>query len=91
MHHVAERRGFDQQNARELGGLQRGPVPILNLFVLDLRVQFVKDKSARVMLLVKLRSATRSGHVFLFAWGSLFSVKRENLLETARPRAAFLL
>jgi hypothetical protein len=67
MHDVAERRWFDQQNARELGSLKPEAVPVLNLCVLDLPVQFAKDKSARVMPLVKLRSATRSGHVFLFA------------------------
>jgi hypothetical protein len=89
MHDVAERRRFDQQNTRELGGLKPDRVPVLNLCVLDLPVQFAKDKSARMMPLVKLQSATRNGHVFLFAWGSLFSVKREDLLETARPRAAF--
>jgi hypothetical protein len=72
MHDIAERRRFDQQNARELGSLKPEPVPVLNLCVLDLPVQFAKDKSARVMLPLKLRSATRSGHGFLFAWGSLF-------------------
>jgi hypothetical protein len=57
---------------------------VLNLCVLDLPVQFAKDKSARVKSLVKLRSATRSGHGFLFAWDSLFSVKKKIALETAR-------
>jgi hypothetical protein len=38
MHDVAERRRFDQQNARELGGLQRGA--ILLLCVVDLAIQF---------------------------------------------------
>jgi hypothetical protein len=72
MHDVAERRRFDQQNARELGGLEARGIPVLNLCFLKLPIQFAKDKSARVMPLVKLRSAARSGHGFLFAWGSLF-------------------
>src|ERR1700748_3629289 len=67
MHDIAERRRFDQQNARELGSLKPEPVSVLNLCILDLPVQFAKDKSARAMPLVKLRSLTRSGHVSLFA------------------------
>src|SRR5216110_2153002 len=56
MHHVAERGRLDQQNARELGSLKPEPVLVLNLCVFDLPIQFAKDKSARVMPLVKLRS-----------------------------------
>jgi hypothetical protein len=84
MHYVAERRRFDQQNARELGSLQRGSA-VRNLCVLYLRVQFAKDRSARVMPLLKLRNATRRSGA-PGRWRSLFSVNQE-LLETARRRA----
>src|SRR5262249_687981 len=57
VHNVAERRRFDQQDARELGGMQTQPVLALNLCALDLPVQLAKDKSARVMPLVKLETA----------------------------------
>src|SRR5262245_55894950 len=57
MHDVAERRRFDQQDARELGGMKTQPVLALNLCALDLPVQLTKDKSARMMPLVKLETA----------------------------------
>jgi hypothetical protein len=39
MHHVTERRRFDQQNARELGGLEARGIPVLNLCFLKLPIQ----------------------------------------------------
>jgi hypothetical protein len=71
MHNVAERRGFDQQNARELGSLKIRGVRRLCLCCFDLTIQFAKDKSTQVSLPLKLRSATRTGYVFLFTRGSL--------------------
>src|SRR6478609_5949199 len=64
MHNVTERGRFDQQNVRELGSLEPGLVLILNLCVLDLPLQFAKDKSARVMPLVKLRRLRTIGNLF---------------------------
>jgi hypothetical protein len=55
--------------------LKPEPVPVLNLCVLDLPVQFAKDKSARVMPLVKLRSGTRSGQSSCSLWALCFSVR----------------
>src|SRR4029077_13082624 len=57
MHHVAKRRWLDQQNARELSGLEfRLRVPYRCVF--DLVLQFAKDKSTRVTLLVKSGGVT---------------------------------
>ena len=42
MHHVAERGRFDQQNARELGGLKPGVVPVIYVCSFNLTIQFAK-------------------------------------------------
>src|SRR6476620_4258691 len=39
MHNVTERRRFDQQNTRELGGLEARGIPVLNLCFLKLPIQ----------------------------------------------------
>jgi len=42
MHDIAERRRFDQQNARELGGLKPEVVRVIYVCCFDLAIQFVK-------------------------------------------------
>jgi hypothetical protein len=42
MHDVAERRRFDQQNARELGGLEPRGVRVLYDCCFDLAIQFCR-------------------------------------------------